>query len=86
MDRMVLRVVVVRVHPVILSDLSLVVPVLDAGFWVVERRSDATRYRERQFAVSLFTGGKVFSDQLAIVVSHRRGWLVVLGAQFALRA
>jgi hypothetical protein len=24
-------------HPVILSDLSLVVPVLDAGFWVVER-------------------------------------------------
>jgi hypothetical protein len=48
MDRMLLRVVLVRAHPVILSELRLVVPVMDAGFWVVERRSGVTRYRERQ--------------------------------------
>jgi len=34
---MSLGVVVERGHPVILSELSLEVPVLDSGFWVVER-------------------------------------------------
>jgi hypothetical protein len=37
MDRMLFGVVGVRGHPVILSDLSRAVPVLDPGFWVVER-------------------------------------------------
>jgi hypothetical protein len=37
MDRMLLSVVVARDHPVILSELSRDVPVLDPAFWVVER-------------------------------------------------
>ena len=45
MDRMVLGFLVgtwSSCHPVILSDLSRDVPVLDPGFWVVERGRSAT--------------------------------------------
>jgi hypothetical protein len=46
MDRRLFGIVVVRDHPVILSDLSRSVPVMDPGFWVVEPQAQRLRRPE----------------------------------------
>ena len=56
MDRILLRVVVVRNHPVILSEFRSELPVLALGFWVVELLNSGTagiRRPERSELVTL---------------------------------
>ena len=71
MDRMLLAVVVVRNHPVILSDLRSELPVLDPGFWVVEHLDHPRRGCWPEFELERYPVTRCWMERFV------RHWLVL---------